>query len=47
MDVKVYTTPTCGYCHQLKAYLRERGMSWASLPEQFGVLFSPAPLAGV
>ncbi len=26
MDVKVYTTPTCGYCQQLKAYLRERGV---------------------
>ena len=26
MDVKVYTTPTCGYCHQVKDYLRQRGV---------------------
>ncbi len=26
MDVKVYTTPTCGYCHQLKGFLQERGV---------------------
>jgi glutaredoxin len=24
MSVTVYTTPTCGFCHQLKAYLRQR-----------------------
>jgi glutaredoxin-like YruB-family protein len=24
MSVVVYTTPTCGFCHQLKTYLRQR-----------------------
>jgi glutaredoxin 3 len=26
MSVVLYTTPTCGYCHQLKAYLHQRGV---------------------
>ena len=26
MSVVVYTTPTCGFCHQLKSYLRQRGV---------------------
>jgi glutaredoxin 3 len=26
MSVTIYTTPTCGYCQQLKAYLRQRGV---------------------
>ena len=26
MSVIVYSTPTCGYCHQLKAYLNQRGV---------------------
>jgi glutaredoxin-like YruB-family protein len=26
MTVVLYTTPTCGYCHQLKTYLRQRGV---------------------
>lgn len=26
MNVEVYTTPTCGYCHQAKEYLRQRGI---------------------
>jgi glutaredoxin 3 len=26
MRVVVYTTPTCGFCHQVKAYLRQRGV---------------------
>jgi glutaredoxin-like YruB-family protein len=26
MSVVVYTTPTCGYCHQLKAYLGQRNV---------------------
>lgn len=26
MSVIVYTTPTCGYCQQLKTYLRQRGV---------------------
>jgi len=28
MDVKVYTSPTCGYCHQAKRYLSERGVKF-------------------
>ena len=26
MSVVVYTTPTCGFCHQLKSYFRQRGV---------------------
>jgi glutaredoxin 3 len=26
MSVTVYTTPTCGFCHQVKAYLHQQGM---------------------
>ncbi len=26
MSVTVYTTPTCGFCQQVKAYLRRRGV---------------------
>ena len=26
MEVVVYTTPTCGYCHQAKAYLSRQGV---------------------
>lgn len=26
MSVAVYTTPTCGFCHQVKAYLNQRGV---------------------
>jgi glutaredoxin 3 len=26
MSVVVYTTPTCGFCHQVKAYLHQRGV---------------------
>ena len=28
MDVKVYATPTCGYCHQVKKFLSERGVKY-------------------
>lgn len=28
MTVKIYTTPTCGYCNMAKSYLRERGISF-------------------
>jgi len=28
MSVKIYTTPTCGYCSMAKSYLRERGVSF-------------------
>ena len=26
--VTVYTTPTCGWCHRVKAYLKEKGVSF-------------------
>jgi glutaredoxin len=26
MSVVIYTTPTCGFCHQLKNYFRQRGI---------------------
>lgn len=26
MQVTIYTTPTCGFCHQAKAYLRQKGI---------------------
>ena len=29
MSVVVYTTPTCGFCHQVKAYLHQRGVQFA------------------
>jgi glutaredoxin 3 len=29
MSVIVYTTPTCGFCHQVKAYLRQQGVPFA------------------
>lgn len=28
MDVKVYTTPTCGYCHQVKSFLDGLGVKY-------------------
>lgn len=28
MSVVVYSTPTCGYCQQVKAYLRQRGVPY-------------------
>ena len=28
MSVLIYTTPTCGYCHQVKNYLSQRGVSY-------------------
>jgi glutaredoxin 3 len=29
MSVVVYTTPACGFCHQVKAYLHQRGVPFA------------------
>ena len=26
MNVKIYTTPTCGYCHQAKVFLGDMGV---------------------
>lgn len=28
MEIKIYSTPTCGYCHQAKAFLDERGVRY-------------------
>jgi glutaredoxin-like YruB-family protein len=28
MSIVIYTTPTCGYCHQVKNYLARRGVSY-------------------
>lgn len=28
MAVKIYTTPTCGYCHQAKSFMKERGVQF-------------------
>lgn len=28
MSVKIYTTPTCGYCKIAKNYLKEKGVSF-------------------
>lgn len=28
MEVKVYSTPTCGYCQQAKQYLKENGVAF-------------------
>ena len=28
MEVKIYTTPTCGYCHQAKKFLSELGVNY-------------------
>jgi glutaredoxin-like YruB-family protein len=28
MDVKIYTTPTCGYCHQAKSFLSALGVKY-------------------
>ena len=29
MKVDIYTTPTCGYCHQAKRFLAERGIAFS------------------
>jgi glutaredoxin 3 len=28
MNIKIYTTPTCGYCHQAKQFFKERGVNY-------------------
>jgi glutaredoxin 3 len=28
VDIKIYTTPTCGYCQMAKKYLAERGLQY-------------------
>ncbi|MFC1941668.1 glutaredoxin domain-containing protein [Chloroflexota bacterium] len=29
MDIKIYTTPTCGFCHQAKKYLSDLGVNYS------------------
>lgn len=31
MNVTLYTTPTCGYCHQAKNYLNSRGIKFTEI----------------
>jgi glutaredoxin 3 len=31
MDVKVYSTPTCGFCHQAKRFLSDRGIRYTDI----------------
>ena len=31
MDIKIYSTPTCGYCHQAKRFLTERGVRYTEV----------------
>ena len=31
MDVRIYTTNYCGYCHAAKALLRERGVAFQEI----------------
>ena len=31
MTVKVYSTPTCPYCHQLKDYLKEKNVEFEDI----------------
>jgi glutaredoxin 3 len=28
MDIKIYTTPTCGYCHQAKSFFSQLGVKY-------------------
>lgn len=28
MDIKIYSTPTCPYCHKVKEYLSSKGLSY-------------------
>ncbi len=28
MNIKIYTTPTCAYCHQAKSFLSQRGVNF-------------------
>ncbi len=31
MEVKIYTTPTCGYCHQAKAFFTQMGVKYQEI----------------
>ena len=28
MDIKIYSTPTCPYCHLVKEYLSSKGLNY-------------------
>ena len=30
-EIKVYTTPTCPWCHKLKDYLKEKGIKFTNI----------------
>jgi glutaredoxin-like YruB-family protein len=30
-EIKVYTSPTCPWCHKLKAYLKEKGVKFTDI----------------
>ena len=38
MEVKIYTTPSCGYCHQAKRYLSQCGVAY----QEYDVAQDPA-----
>ena len=42
MSVVVYTTPTCGFCHQVKAHLHQRGVPFI----EYAALLRHRPSAG-
>ena len=29
-DITVYTTPTCGYCHAVKGYLKSKNLDYST-----------------
>ena len=31
MNIKIYSTPTCPYCHMLKEYLEEKGFEYTDV----------------
>jgi alkyl hydroperoxide reductase subunit F len=31
MEIKIYSTPTCGYCKLLKQYLDEKGVKYEAI----------------
>jgi len=31
MNIKIYSTPTCPYCHMLKEYLEEKGFEYVDV----------------
>lgn len=31
MDITIYTTPTCGFCHMAKEYLKKLGLEYEEI----------------